>query len=68
MYGEIITDTDPLARVNVMSYPAGEGPDWGWRLRVCLRTMGPERLVLQMTNVTPWGEEARAVRMTCERD
>jgi hypothetical protein len=24
-------------------------------------------LVLQMTNITPWGEEARAVRMTFTR-
>jgi hypothetical protein len=26
-----------------------------------------ESLVLQMTNITPWGEEARAVRMTAAR-
>ncbi len=40
------------------------GPDnnWGWRVIVSLRTPTGE-LVLQMTNIAPWGEEARAVRM-----
>ena len=46
------------------TYPAGEGPDWGWRIGLCLRTPTGE-LVLQMTNITPWGEEGRAVRMAC---
>lgn len=36
--------------------------DWGWRILLSLRTP-TEELVLQMTNLTPWGEEARAVRM-----
>jgi hypothetical protein len=52
------------------SYQAGEGPPWGWRLLLSLRPPwegAPERLVLQMTNITPWGEEARAVRMIGER-
>ena len=40
--------------------------EWGWRISLCHRTPTDE-LVLQMTNVTPWGEEARAVRMTCSR-
>lgn len=39
---------------------------WGWRINLCLREPTGE-LVLQMTNVTPWGEEARAVRMVCQR-
>jgi len=39
---------------------------WGWRIGLCLR--GPTgELVLQMTNIAPWGEEARAVRMVAER-
>jgi hypothetical protein len=44
------------------------GPDaeWGWRIGLCLRAPTGE-LVLQMTNVAPWGEEARAVRMVCKR-
>lgn len=39
---------------------------WGWRIAVCLREPTGE-LVVQMTNITPWGEEARAVRMACQR-
>jgi hypothetical protein len=44
------------------------GPDaeWGWRIGVSVRAPSDE-LVLQMTNVAPWGEEVRAVRMTCQR-
>ena len=41
--------------------------EWGWRISLSLRTTTGE-LVLQMTNVTPWGEEVRAVRMICSRD
>lgn len=47
------------------TYSGGEGPDWGWRILLSLRPSG--ELVLQMTNIAPWGEEGRAVRMTCER-
>ncbi len=42
------------------SYAAGEGPDWHWRIKLAERPDGT--LVLQMTNIAPWGEEARAVR------
>ena len=42
-------------------YSAGEGPEWGWRTVLSQRPSG--ELVLQMTNITSWGEEARAVRM-----
>ena len=44
------------------SYPAPPGPDWGWRIKLSQRP--DDSLVLQMTNITPWGEEGRAVRMT----
>ena len=40
----------------------GPDNDWGWRLGVFSRTPSGE-LVVQMTNITPWGEEARAVRI-----
>ncbi len=43
------------------TYPAGDGPDWGWRVTLAHRPSG--ELVLQMTNIKPWGEEGRAVRM-----
>lgn len=44
----------------------GPDSDWGWRMGLFLRPPAGE-LVLQMTNITPWGEEARAVRMTFTR-
>jgi len=42
----------------------GPEGDWGWRMTLSLRPHSGE-LVLQMTNIAPWGEEARAVRMVC---
>jgi hypothetical protein len=47
------------------SYPAGSGPDWHWRIKLAQRP--DDSLVLQMTNIAPWGEEARAVRMVLHR-
>lgn len=44
----------------------GPEADWGWRIALALRDPTDE-LVLQMTNVAPWGEEVRAVRMVCRR-
>jgi hypothetical protein len=59
--------TGSWALVDVQgTYPAPEGPPWGWRIMVSLRPGGDE-LVLQMTNITPWGEDGRAVRMICKR-
>lgn len=43
----------------------GPDADWGWRIGVALRPSG--ELVLQMTNITSWGEEGRAVRMVGTR-
>lgn len=53
------------------SYAAGDGPRWGWRLLLSLRPPfggAPESIVLQMINITPWGEEGRAVRMIATRE
>lgn len=36
-------------------------PNWGWRSKLSERPDGS--LILQMTNIAPWGEEGRAVRM-----
>lgn len=47
------------------TYPAPEGPPWGWRTIVSLRPTG--ELVLQMINVCPWGEEQRAVELVATR-
>ena len=44
---------------------AGGDETWGWRITLSQRPGG--ELVLQMTNVAPWGEEGRAVRMVCAR-
>ena len=44
----------------------GPQSDWRWRTGLSLRASTKE-LVLQMTNIAPWGEEARAVRMICRR-
>ena len=43
------------------SYKVPSNPNWGWRSKLSQRPSG--ELVLQMTNITPWGEEGRAVRM-----
>ena len=44
----------------------GPQSEWRWRTGLSLRAPTDE-LVLQMTNIAPWGEEARAVRMICTR-
>ena len=44
----------------------GPDSDWGWRIALFVRAPTGE-LVLQMTNIAPWGEETRAVRMACRR-
>lgn len=49
-----------------VQYAYGPQGDWGWRAGLFLRAPTGE-LVLQMTNVTPWGEESRAVRMVCTK-
>ena len=46
------------------TYPAGDGPPWGWRIALSLRPSG--ELLLLMTNIAAWGEEGRAVRMICK--
>ena len=48
------------------SYSAPPGPDWGWRIKLSQRP--DDSLVLQMTNITPWGEEGRAVRMIFQKE
>lgn len=41
------------------TYPAGDGPEWGWRIEIDARD--PEHLALRMTNVEPSGAEQIAV-------
>ena len=42
-------------------YGSPEGQRWRWRIALSERP--DSSLVLQMTNIAPWGEEGRAVRM-----
>ena len=44
----------------------GDNHEWGWLIGLSHRSPTDE-LILQMTNIAPWGEEARAVRFTCKR-
>jgi len=46
------------------SYPAGEGPDWGWRIEL---TMDGAELVLTMTNIEPGAEGEWAVQARYSR-
>lgn len=46
------------------SYPAPEGPDWGWRIEVI---PGPDALRIVHTNIEPDGTESRAVEGVYER-
>ena len=47
------------------SYSVPDNPNWGWQSKLSERPDGS--LVLQMTNITPWGEDGRAVRMIFTR-
>lgn len=47
------------------TYSAPGSPDWSWRMVLSERPSG--EMVLQMTNIAPWGEEARAARMVFRR-
>lgn len=48
------------------TYEVPDNPGWGWESKLSERPDGT--LVLQMTNITPWGEEGRAVRMVFTRE
>jgi len=47
------------------SYPAGDGPDWGWRIVFDLES--PDRFLLRMYNITPDGDESIAVALEGSR-
>ena len=47
------------------TYAVPDTPSWGWQSKLSERPDGS--LVLQMTNITPWGEDGRAVRMVFTR-
>lgn len=43
------------------TYPAGDGPEWGWRIEIDARD--PEHLTLRMFNVQPAGAAGLAVEL-----
>ncbi len=47
------------------TYDVPSNPSWSWQSKLTERPDGS--LVLQMTNIAPWGEEDRAVRMVFSR-
>ena len=47
-------------------YEVPASPNWAWRSILSHRP--DHSLVLQMTNITSWGEEGRAVRMIFNQD
>lgn len=60
--GELLEDGSYSVRG---TYPAGEGPDWGWRTDLILKDS--DHLSMVMYNITPEGEEMLAVRADYER-
>lgn len=50
----------------IHEYEVPDNPNWGWQSKLSERPDGS--LVLQMTNITPWGEDGRAVRMVFARE
>lgn len=48
------------------TYDVPDNPNWGWQSK--LFELPDGSLVLQMTNVTPWGEEGWAVKMVFIRE
>ena len=48
------------------TYDVPDSPGWGWQSKLSERPDGS--IVLQMTNITPWGEDGRAVRMVFIRE
>jgi hypothetical protein len=47
------------------TFAVPKSPDWGWKIVLAQRPK--DELVLQMTNVFPWGEETRAWRLVVTR-
>lgn len=47
------------------SYAAPPDPDWGWR--IALQPISPDQFRLVMHNITPAGEEMKAVEVTYAR-
>lgn len=59
-----VADTWGLFTVK-STYEVPSYSNWGWQSKLSERPDGT--LVLQMTNIAPWGEEGRAVQMIFSR-
>ncbi|GAB4559136.1 MAG: DUF1579 domain-containing protein [Haliangiales bacterium] len=46
-------------------YPAGDGPPWGWR--TALTMPSADQLIITHFNITPEGQEAKAVEISYRR-
>ena len=55
-----------VASRSVASFAYTYMEEWDWHINVCYREPTGQ-LLIQMTNGAPWGEQTRAVRMTCNR-
>ena len=56
---------DPKVPDMLGNYPAPPGPDWGWRTTLELKS--DDHLVISMYNISPEGEEAKAVEFDYRR-
>ncbi len=65
MFSEGAAGADPLRPDVSGSYPAPPGPNWGWRTK--MEQPSPELLVITHFNITPDGQEAKAVEFSYRR-
>lgn len=65
MLSEGIAETDPNRPDMLGNYPAPPGPPWGWRTTI--EKPAPDRLLITHFNISPEGEEVKAVEFDYRR-
>ncbi len=65
MLSESATHADAALPEVTGSYPAPPGPHWGWR--TTLEQPAPDRVIITHYNITPEGEEVKAVEFDYAR-